>query len=58
METRFIRGITVHTSHGITEPSSILSENQAYELIYHPNGELSKDWECKHKVNLTNHQTK
>jgi len=45
MHTRFIRGITVHTSHGVTEPISILNNDQAFELIYHPNGVLSYDWD-------------
>lgn len=44
MQTRFIRGITVHTSHGIVEPTSILAKNQAYELIFHPNGKVTTDW--------------
>lgn len=45
MYTRFIRGMTVHTSRGMTEPTDTLSNLQAYELIFHPSGTLSYDWE-------------
>ena len=45
MHTRFIRGITVHNSYGMTEPIKSLDDDHAFELIFHPSGVLSYDWE-------------
>lgn len=52
METRYIRGITVHSSQGITEPTSILTKKQVFELILQTNGILTTDWAGNRPVSM------
>lgn len=43
-KTQLIDGMTVHWKASLIEPKELLSEDQIYELILHPDGKLTMDW--------------